>query len=117
MNRTQTHLEKRSKKEKAGESLFEEDNEPRSEANTVNLLASIPFQDPFWKGNLREYKRLLKGIGLKVHVLFGPESGGVGEWREIPRASFNVLVSPWYGKNSRWLHPRQHVITLCEKPI
>ena len=79
-------------------SLFEEDNEPRSEVNTVNLLASIPYQDPFWKGNLREYKRLLEGIGLKVHVLFGPESGGVGEWREIPRASFNVLVSPWYGK-------------------
>lgn len=76
---------------------FVAENEPRSERATVNLLASIPMQDPLWKGNLREYKRLLEGLGLKVHVLFGMESAGVSEWREIPRANFNVLVSPWYG--------------------
>ncbi len=63
----------------------------------VNLLASLPYQDPFWKGNLNEYKRLLAGIGLKAHVLFGPQSEGVGEWQRIPRANFNILVSPWYG--------------------
>ncbi|MBQ8935679.1 MAG: hydrogenase [Oscillospiraceae bacterium] len=79
-------------------SRFEEDNEPRSEKNTVNLFASIPYQDPFWKGNLAEYKRLLAGLGLKANVLFGPESGGVAEWQNIPRANFNILVSPWYGK-------------------
>ena len=79
-------------------SLFEEENEPRSEAGTVNLFASIPYQDPFWKGNLREYKRLLEGLGLKVNVLFGSESGGVKEWQAVPRANFNLLVSPWYGK-------------------
>ncbi|MBQ5430886.1 MAG: hydrogenase [Lachnospiraceae bacterium] len=79
-------------------SRFEEENEPRSERNTVNLFASIPYQDPFWKGNLREYKRLLEGLGLKVNVLFGPESEGVKEWQQIPRANFNILVSPWYGK-------------------
>ncbi|MCH3967641.1 MAG: nitrogenase component 1 [Atopobiaceae bacterium] len=69
----------------------------RSERACVNLFASIPMQDPLWKGNLREYKRLLEGIGLKVHVLFGMESAGVAEWRQIPQANFNVLVSPWYG--------------------
>ncbi len=79
-------------------SRFEDEDKFRSEKNTVNLLASIPYQDPFWKGNLTEYKRLLEGIGLKVNVLFGPESGGVGEWQQIPNANFNVLVSPWYGK-------------------
>jgi nitrogenase molybdenum-iron protein beta chain len=78
-------------------SRFEGDNPPRSEKNTVNLFASLPYQDAFWKGNLREYKRLLSGIGLKVHVLFGPESEGVKEWQAIPRANFNILVSPWYG--------------------
>lgn len=76
---------------------FEEENPFRSEKNTVNLFASLPYQDPFWKGNLREYKRLLEGIGLSVHVLFGPESGGVREWQQIPKANFNILVSPWYG--------------------
>ncbi len=76
---------------------FDDGNPARSEKNTVNLLASLPYQDPFWKGNLNEYKRLLAGIGLKAHVLFGPQSDGVAEWRRIPRANFNILVSPWYG--------------------
>lgn len=79
-------------------SLFEEENPGRSKKNTVNLFASLPYQDPFWKGNLNEYKRLLEGIGLKVHVLFGPESKGVAEWQQIPRANFNILVSPWYSQ-------------------
>jgi nitrogenase molybdenum-iron protein beta chain len=79
-------------------SLFESENAVRSEKNTVNLLASLPYQDPFWKGNLAEYKRLLAGLGLKTHVLFGPESDGVEEWQSIPRANFNILISPWYGK-------------------
>ncbi|MCR4936915.1 MAG: hydrogenase [Lachnospiraceae bacterium] len=80
-------------------SRFEDENEPRSEKNLVNVFASIPYQDPFWKGNLREYKRLLKGLGLKVNILFGPESKGVNEWKRIPRANFNILISPWYGKD------------------
>jgi nitrogenase molybdenum-iron protein beta chain len=63
----------------------------------VNLFASIPYQDQFWKGNLEELKRLIEGIGLKVNVLFGPLSRGVEEWKEIPRAAFNILVSPWFG--------------------
>ncbi len=79
-------------------SLFEDDNPVRSKKNTVNLFASLPYQDPFWKGNLAEYKRLLEGIGLKVQVLFGPKSNGVDEWKEIPRANFNILVSPWPGE-------------------
>ena len=74
------------------------DNEPRTEPNAVNLLASIPYQDPFWKGNLVEYKRLLAGLGIKANILFGPFSSGVAEWQSIPSANFNILVSPWYGK-------------------
>jgi nitrogenase molybdenum-iron protein beta chain len=63
----------------------------------INLFASIPYQDQFWKGNLEELKRIIEGIGLKVNILFGPLSKGVEEWKEIPRASFNVLISPWFG--------------------
>lgn len=74
------------------------EHELKASKNTVNLFASIPYQDPFWKGNLAEYKRLLKGLGLKANVLFGPESEGVKEWQRIPTANFNILVSPWYGK-------------------
>lgn len=69
----------------------------RTQDRLVNVFASLPYQDPFWKGNLRELKRVLEGIGLQVNILFGPESGGVEEWRRIPEAAFNVLVSPWPG--------------------
>lgn len=67
------------------------------DAKLVNLFASVPYQDQFWKGNLEELKRLIEGIGLKVNILFGPRSAGVSEWLAIPRANFNVLVSPWAG--------------------
>ncbi len=77
---------------------FAAENPARSEKNLVNLFASLPYQDPFWKGNLAEYKRLLENLGLRVNVLFGPYSGGVKEWQTIPRANFNVFVSPWYGE-------------------
>lgn len=81
-------------------SKFEDElDEFRTEKKLVNLFASIPYQDPFWKGNIREYKRLLEGIGLKVNVFFGPESKGVKEFQDIPKANFNILVSPWYGKS------------------
>lgn len=79
-------------------SRFEEQNPERSEKNLVNLFASIPYQDQFWKGNLKEYKRLLEGLGLKVNILFSAHSGGVKEWQTIPKANFNILVSPWYGE-------------------
>lgn len=78
--------------------IFEEsDGEYRSEKNTLNLLSSLPYQDPFWKGNLFEYKRLLAGLGLKANILFGPYSS-LNEWKTLPSANFNLLVSPWYGK-------------------
>ncbi|MDR0377947.1 MAG: hydrogenase [Spirochaetaceae bacterium] len=68
-----------------------------TDKNLVNLFASVPYQDQFWKGNLEELKRLIEGIGLRVNILFGPRSRGVEEWKEIPKAAFNVLVSPWFG--------------------
>jgi nitrogenase molybdenum-iron protein beta chain len=73
------------------------DKTAQKDLKLVNVFASIPYQDPFWKGNLEEIKRLLEGIGLKANILFGPYSNGVDEWKTIPHASFNVLISPWYG--------------------
>ncbi|MDR2136694.1 MAG: hypothetical protein LBO68_00270, partial [Synergistaceae bacterium] len=72
-------------------------NHTEKDPGLVNLFATIPYQDPFWKGNLEEFKRIFEGIGLRVNLLFGPYSKGVEEWKSIPQAGFNVLVSPWYG--------------------
>lgn len=66
-------------------------------AGLVNVFATLPYQDPYWNGNLIELKRILEGIGLKVNILFGEESGGVSEWLTIPQAEFNILVSAWSG--------------------
>ncbi len=74
---------------------FAEDKEV--EKGLVNVFASVPYQDPFWNGNLEGLKRVLEGIGLKANILFGQESGGVEEWKTIPKAEFNILVGPWVG--------------------
>jgi nitrogenase molybdenum-iron protein beta chain len=48
--------------------------------------------------------RVLEGIGLRVNVLFGPRSQGVKEWQAIPRAQFNLVLSPWLGlETARYL--------------
>ncbi|MDR0644319.1 MAG: hydrogenase [Treponema sp.] len=78
----------------------------------VNLFASIPYQDPFWKGNLEEYKRLIEGIGLKANILFGPYAGGVEEWKTIPKANFNIVISPWFG-----LSIAQHLQEKYDQPF
>lgn len=67
------------------------------EPGLVNVFSSIPHQHVFWAGDLMEIKRLLAGIGLKANILFGPQSGGVEEWKSIPRAQFNLVLSPWVG--------------------
>lgn len=63
----------------------------------VNVFASIPYQDPYWSGNLEGIKKVLEDIGLKVNILFGNESGGVEEWKTIPNAEFNIVIGPWVG--------------------
>lgn len=63
----------------------------------VNVFATVPYQDPYWNGNLEEIKRILEGIGLEVNILFGNESGGVEEWKTIPDAEFNILINAWTG--------------------
>lgn len=67
------------------------------EKGLVNVFASVPYQDPYWNGNLAEIKRVLEGIGLKVNILFGQESDGLSEWRRIPNAQFNIVASAWVG--------------------
>lgn len=73
------------------------DATPRTEQGLVNVFSVIPYQDPFWRGDLEAIKRLLSLLGLKANILFGPSSGGINEWRNIPNAQFNLLLSPWVG--------------------
>ena len=60
----------------------------------VNVWADVPYQDLFWLGNTREIERLLRSIGLVPNTIFG-FAHGIENIRLIPKAQFNLLVSPW----------------------
>ncbi|HWQ41113.1 MAG TPA: nitrogenase component 1 [Desulfosporosinus sp.] len=69
---------------------------PREQAS-VNVWTLLPFHNTFWRGDLTEIKRILEGVGLEVNILFGQESQGVLEWKDVPKAQFNLVLSPWLG--------------------
>ena len=63
----------------------------------VNLWFETPYFNTNWRGDYLELVRILRAAGLQVNVLFGPQSGGAKEWKKIPKAQFNLVVSPWVG--------------------
>lgn len=70
---------------------------PEPREGLVNVWSLLPYQNPFWRGDLAEIRRILEGIGLEVNILFGPASDGLSEWRAIPSAALNLVLSPWLG--------------------
>lgn len=67
----------------------------------VNIWADVPYQDEFWHGNLRELEKLVSELGLTPNTIFGYDRG-IENIKLIPKAEFNLLVSPWVGlKNVR----------------
>ena len=87
------------------------------EAGLVNVWSVLPYQDSFWAGNLSQIKALLEGIGLKVNILFGPESGGVEEWKTIPNAQFNLVLSPWVGLSTAKLLEEKYGTPYLHCPV
>lgn len=73
------------------------DPDPEPRKGLVNVFSVIPYLDPYWRGDLEEIKRILSGLGLEVNILFGLGSKGVSEWKDIPNAEFNIVLSPWVG--------------------
>lgn len=73
----------------------------------VNLWFEVPYYNQNWRGDYQELARILRGAGLEVNVLFGPENPGVEAWKRIPQAQFNLLVSPWVGlKNMKTMEKK-----------
>ena len=70
---------------------------PQLQKGLVNVFSDVPYQNAFWRGDLENLKELLEKIGLRVNILFGQTSAGVEEWKSIPHAQFNLVVSPWVG--------------------
>ncbi|WP_054739281.1 nitrogenase component 1 [Cellulosilyticum ruminicola] len=72
-------------------------NKDNKEKGLINVWTELPYQNPMWRGDLKEIKRILEGAGFKVNILFGQGSEGVKEWLTIPNAQFNLVLSPWLG--------------------
>lgn len=80
--------------------IFDQFVEPaETVAGRVNLFAGVPYQDPYWHGNLRTLEGLLRELGLEVNTIFG-HGRGVEAVKRVSSAEFNILVSPWYGIES-----------------
>jgi len=84
------------------------DDEPEIEKGLVNVFSVVPYQNVNWRGDLEEIKRILTGIGLKVNILFGYGSDGVSEWKKIPNAELNIVLSPWVGLSAAKLCQRKY---------
>lgn len=66
---------------------------------TVNILGVVPGEDVFWKGNLKEIKRILSLIGIEANTLFG-EGESVNHIKKSAQSSLNIVVSEIYGINT-----------------
>lgn len=86
----------------------EREEASETEKGLVNVFSVIPYQNVNWRGDLEEIKRILEGIGLKVNILFGYGSAGVEEWKKIPNAELNILLSPWVGLSAVRLCQRKY---------
>ena len=71
----------------------------RKRKRLINLWFEAPYFNTFWRGDYTEIKRILISSGFDVNIFFGSESAGVSEWKDIPKAAFNLVVSPWMGLN------------------
>lgn len=60
----------------------------------VNILGVLPQKDIYFKGELTEISRILRGIGLEVNTFFGPQDG-VEEFAKAPNAALNLVFSKW----------------------
>lgn len=78
------------------------------EQGLVNLWFDVPYFHQNWRGDYLEIVRILKAAGLKVNILFGPQSGGAAEWKNIPKAQFNLVISPWVGLKTAKLLERKY---------
>jgi nitrogenase molybdenum-iron protein beta chain len=80
------------------------------------VLGIVPIQDVFWKGNLREIKRMLERLGLKVNTFFG-EGETLENIRKAGSASLTIVVSGSFGVESAGYFKEVHGIPYMVTPF
>ncbi|WP_295458618.1 nitrogenase component 1 [uncultured Thiodictyon sp.] len=81
------------------------DAAPDATAEAINLLGIAPGQDAFWEGDLLELEGWIGRLGVPVRRLVGVGQTSA-DWRVLPRARLNVVLSPWGREAARRLHSR-----------
>jgi nitrogenase molybdenum-iron protein beta chain len=61
----------------------------------VNVFGLIPGSDVFYKGNLKEIKRVLKLIGVEANTFIG-EGEGLNDIQDSGGAALNIILSDVY---------------------
>jgi nitrogenase molybdenum-iron protein beta chain len=89
---------------------------PEKDPLSVNVLGIVPAQDVFWKGNLREIKRLLERLGLRVNTFFG-EGETLDNFKQAGGASLNIVVSNGFGVESARYFEEVHGIPFLVTPF
>lgn len=93
------------------------DATPKVRKGVINIFSVVPFQNQNWRGDLQEIKQLLNSIGLEVNILFGYESAGISEWRDIPNAEFNLVLSSWVGIETAELLKKKYGTPYLHYPV
>jgi nitrogenase molybdenum-iron protein beta chain len=83
---------------------------------SVNVLGIVPAQDAFWKGNLRELKRLLERLGLQVNTFFG-EGETLDNFKHAGEAALNIVVSNQFGIDAARRFEEVHGIPYLVTPF
>ncbi|MBQ3795080.1 MAG: hypothetical protein II842_02160 [Butyrivibrio sp.] len=68
----------------------------KKEEKLVNIFGIVPGFDPLFRGDLREIKRLLERLGLKVNTFFTADQT-FDNVLNASKASLNILLSPVWG--------------------
>jgi nitrogenase molybdenum-iron protein beta chain len=84
--------------------------------DTVNVFGVVPGQDPFYKGNLTEIKRLLVRLGLRVNTFFG-EGETLKNLENASEASLNIVLSNVYGIKTAQVFERIHGVRYISLPL
>jgi nitrogenase molybdenum-iron protein beta chain len=76
----------------------------------------VPFQDPYWRGDLSRISGLIKKIGLIPNLLYGKESLGFKAWERIRTAEFTVLIHPWLDYSTAKLIEERYGVPIFHYP-
>ncbi len=75
----------------------------------VNVLGPVPGEDVFYRGNLREIRRLLTELGLSVNTFIGEEET-LDSFRQAGDAALTIVLSDVHGVKTAREFERVHHI-------